>query len=66
MKLDAYFSVLKLSQVKCCHLVGAHLLPYAAPGREIFRESSLGEGCVLHVVPVPAHQDAWLTVGPLH
>ena len=60
------FSLFKLSQVKCCHLVGSHLLPHSGPRREVFRESSFGEGSnVVQVVPV-AHQDAGLAVAPLH
>ena len=60
------FSLFKLSQVKCCHLVGSHLLPDSGPRREVFGESSFGEGGhVVQVVPVP-HQDAGLTVAPLH
>ena len=60
------FSLFKLSQVKCCHLVGSHLLPDPGPGREVFGESSFGEGShVVQVVPV-SHQDAGLAVAPLH
>ena len=59
------FSLFKLSQVKCCHLVGSHLLPQSSPWGEVFREPSLGEPGGVEIVPV-AHQDARLAVTPLH
>ena len=61
------FSLFKLSQVKCCHLVGSHLLPDSGPWREVFRESPFGERShVVQVVPVATHQEAGLAVAPLH
>ena len=60
------FSSFKLSQVKCCHLVGSHLLPDSSSGREVFGESSFGEGShMVQIVPV-THQNARLAVAPLH